>query len=63
MIPTELNGSLILYRKLVRPYFLKHHSGVDSVLAKAKDSGNKVDESEPSITGVFSATKLLDKSD
>lgn len=39
MIPTELNGSLILYKKVVRPYFLKHHNSVDDILSKAKDSG------------------------
>lgn len=25
MLPTEQNGSTIIYAKLVRPYFLKHH--------------------------------------
>jgi receptor expression-enhancing protein 5/6 len=42
MIPTELNGSLILYRRLVRPYFLKHHNNVDEMLAKAKNSAHKL---------------------
>ncbi|XP_044264659.1 receptor expression-enhancing protein 5 [Tribolium madens] len=42
MIPTELNGSLILYRRIVRPYFLKHHNAVDDVLAKAKDEAHKL---------------------
>ncbi|RZC36300.1 receptor expression-enhancing protein 5 [Asbolus verrucosus] len=39
MIPTELNGSLVLYRRIVRPYFLKHRASVDDILIKAKDSG------------------------
>ncbi|KAH8322511.1 hypothetical protein KR074_000401 [Drosophila pseudoananassae] len=32
MLPTEQNGSTIIYAKLVRPYFLKHHESVDRIL-------------------------------
>lgn len=39
MIPTEFNGSLILYKRVIRPNFLKHYGKIDSALNKAKDSG------------------------
>lgn len=42
MIPTEFNGSLILYRKIVKPYFLKHHKNIDATLDKVKDSGKYI---------------------
>ncbi|XP_017049595.1 receptor expression-enhancing protein 5 isoform X2 [Drosophila ficusphila] len=32
MLPTGLNGSNIIYAKLVRPYFLKHHESVDKFI-------------------------------
>ncbi|XP_017133055.1 receptor expression-enhancing protein 5 isoform X2 [Drosophila elegans] len=32
MLPTEQNGSTIIYHKLVRPYFLKHHESVDRII-------------------------------
>lgn len=39
MIPTEFNGSILLYRKIIKPYFLKHHQVIDDTLNKVKDSG------------------------
>lgn len=44
MIPTDFNGSLTLYNKLVRPYFLKHHGVIDDALDKVKEKVNKVTE-------------------
>ncbi|XP_017069017.1 receptor expression-enhancing protein 5 isoform X2 [Drosophila eugracilis] len=32
MLPFERNGSTIIYHKLVRPYFLKHHESVDRII-------------------------------
>ncbi|XP_050299480.1 receptor expression-enhancing protein 5 isoform X2 [Anthonomus grandis grandis] len=47
MIPTEFNGSLVLYNRIVRPYFLKHHNVIDDTLNKVKEQVNKVtDKSE-----------------
>ncbi|XP_022907318.1 receptor expression-enhancing protein 5 isoform X2 [Onthophagus taurus] len=43
MIPTEFNGSIILYNRIVRPYFLKHHAAVDQLLDKAKQAFDKKD--------------------
>lgn len=63
MIPTELNGSLILYKRIVRPYFLKHHGSVDNVLSKAKESGKKQKINYYSINIQFLAQKLLEKSE
>ncbi|XP_065167820.1 receptor expression-enhancing protein 5 [Atheta coriaria] len=45
MIPTDFNGSIILYNSVVRPYFLKHKSAVDEAIDK----------------GVKAASKLLNK--
>ncbi|XP_061457927.1 receptor expression-enhancing protein 6 [Rhineura floridana] len=33
MAPVSWNGSQVLYRSLIRPWFLKHHQTVDSVLS------------------------------
>ncbi|XP_026581137.1 receptor expression-enhancing protein 6-like, partial [Pseudonaja textilis] len=33
MAPFSWNGSQVLYRSLIRPWFLKHHRTVDSVLS------------------------------
>ncbi|XP_019866769.1 receptor expression-enhancing protein 5 [Aethina tumida] len=42
MVPIEFNGSLVLYKKIVRPYFLKHQQSVDSILDKAKEGAHKL---------------------
>ncbi|KAI4467217.1 hva22-like protein [Holotrichia oblita] len=36
MIPTELNGSLIIYNKFVRPKFLQHHTVIDEAIDKGE---------------------------
>ncbi|KRT80404.1 hypothetical protein AMK59_6638 [Oryctes borbonicus] len=41
MIPTELNGSLMIYKKFVRPQFLKHHNVIDEAMDKASKLINK----------------------
>uniref|UniRef100_A0A0K8TRV3 Receptor expression-enhancing protein n=1 Tax=Tabanus bromius TaxID=304241 RepID=A0A0K8TRV3_TABBR len=41
MLPVENNGSVIIYRNIVRPYFVKHHEAADKALddlvGKAKE--------------------------
>ncbi|XP_030081414.1 receptor expression-enhancing protein 5 isoform X2 [Drosophila hydei] len=32
MLPVDNNGSVIIYNKLVRPHFLKHHASVDKII-------------------------------
>ncbi|XP_066259504.1 receptor expression-enhancing protein 5 isoform X2 [Euwallacea similis] len=44
MIPSDFNGSLAIYNKIVRPYFLKHHNTIDETLNKVKEQVNKVTE-------------------
>lgn len=44
MIPTEFNGSLFLYRKIIKPYFLKNHQTIDNTLNKVKDTATKLIE-------------------
>lgn len=39
MLPGDLNGSLILYKRLLRPYFLKHSGAIDESINKVKDTG------------------------
>ncbi|CAG9763940.1 unnamed protein product [Ceutorhynchus assimilis] len=47
MIPSDYNGSVTLYHRIVRPYFLKHHGTIDETLNKVKEQVNKVtDKSE-----------------
>ncbi|XP_077295559.1 receptor expression enhancing protein B isoform X2 [Arctopsyche grandis] len=30
-IPLDINGSLFIYNKIIRPYYLKHHSKIDEL--------------------------------
>lgn len=39
MAPIENNGSLILYRRIIRPYFLRYHHKVDQFISSAHDAG------------------------
>lgn len=32
MLPMEQNGSFVIYNRVIRPYFLKHHEAVDTAL-------------------------------
>ncbi|KAL0131796.1 hypothetical protein PUN28_002979 [Cardiocondyla obscurior] len=38
MAPTEYNGSLILYRRLIRPKFIQYQPGLDRLLSNARDT-------------------------
>lgn len=40
MGPNEFNGSLILYRKIIRPRFVQYEPKVDKLLSDASDIGN-----------------------
>lgn len=42
MMPTDFNGSIILYNRIIRPYFLKHHGAIDGTLSSLKDSATKM---------------------
>jgi len=42
MSPNEMNGSIIIYNKIIRPKFLAHHGDVDSIISKAKDEAAKL---------------------
>lgn len=42
MAPIENNGSLILYRRIIRPYFLRYHHKVDEFISSAHDAAVKV---------------------
>jgi len=46
MIPTEFNGSLILYNKIIKPYFVKHHKKIDDAVSKVRDSASKLLDKE-----------------
>lgn len=37
MAPTEYNGSLILYRRIIRPKFLQYQPGLDRFLSTTRD--------------------------
>lgn len=39
MVPIEYNGSLILYRRFIRPQFLKYQPNVDSFISNTRDAG------------------------
>ncbi|XP_024886334.1 receptor expression-enhancing protein 5-like isoform X2 [Temnothorax curvispinosus] len=38
MAPTEYNGSLILYRRVIRPKFIQYQPGLDRLLSNARDT-------------------------
>lgn len=39
MMPTEYNGSLVLYRRVIRPAFLRHKGTIDDTISNLKDTG------------------------
>jgi receptor expression-enhancing protein 5/6 len=41
-LPISANGTNLIYNRIVRPVFLKHHGSVDNVLNKATDVAHKV---------------------
>ncbi|VEN58360.1 unnamed protein product, partial [Callosobruchus maculatus] len=42
MIPISNNGSVILYNKIIRPYFLKHHTVIDNTINSIKENASKL---------------------
>jgi len=48
MAPTPSNGSVLLYTKIILPFFLKHEVKIDSVMKdvkdKASDAADKIKE-------------------
>jgi receptor expression-enhancing protein 5/6 len=47
MAPSPSNGAELLYKRIIRPFFLKHQSQVDSVVKDLKD---KAKETADAIT-------------
>ncbi|XP_049785051.1 receptor expression-enhancing protein 6-like [Schistocerca cancellata] len=41
-VPLEANGSMVIYRNVIRPYFIKHHAQVDSAMSNIADSATKL---------------------
>jgi len=41
MVPIEYNGSLILYRRFIRPQFLKYEPNVDNFISNTRDAAMK----------------------
>lgn len=41
MAPIENNGSVVMYQKVIRPYFLKHQNAVDDLINNAQDKLKK----------------------
>lgn len=41
MAPIEYNGSLILYRRIIRPQFLKYEPNVDTFISNTRDAAVK----------------------
>ncbi|KAK2153352.1 hypothetical protein LSH36_300g05076 [Paralvinella palmiformis] len=42
MLPTNWNGSLKIYYRIIRPFFLKHQKKVDDALDKAATTAQEV---------------------
>ncbi|XP_055839699.1 receptor expression-enhancing protein 5 isoform X2 [Episyrphus balteatus] len=45
MLPIESNGSNIIYHRVIRPYFLKHHQAADKLMDDMMDKAKKSIES------------------
>lgn len=45
MLPIESNGSNVIYHRIVRPYFLKHHQAADKIIDDMMDKARKSVES------------------
>lgn len=62
MMPTDFNGSLVLYKRVIRPYFLKHHGTIDNTLQNIKDSGKYMIKLNKivilNVCFLFTATKI-----
>ncbi|MBN3276095.1 REEP5 protein, partial [Polyodon spathula] len=56
MAPTPSNGSMIIYHRIIRPFFLKHEAKMDRVVKDLKD---KASEAADTITNEGKATTLL----
>lgn len=41
-IPIHNNGSIIIYTKFIRPYFLKHEGDIDEVVNDLSKKGNNI---------------------
>lgn len=41
-IPIHNNGSIILYTKVIRPYFLKHEGDIDQAVNEFSKKGKKI---------------------
>ncbi|KAK2498718.1 hypothetical protein MC885_002746 [Smutsia gigantea] len=41
MVPSPSNGAELLYRRIIRPFFLKHESQVDGVVSDLKDKARE----------------------
>lgn len=39
MVPTSFNGSIFLYNRLIRPYFLRTHGAIDDSLNRIRAQG------------------------
>ena len=42
MLPTDLNGSMVIYNRIIKPYYLKHHSVIDDTIHKAQHQAAKL---------------------
>jgi len=47
MVPTSWNGSIVIYRRFIRPFVLKYQDKIDKTLDQAKEAGSElIDEAQ-----------------
>ncbi|KAF2904044.1 hypothetical protein ILUMI_02141 [Ignelater luminosus] len=44
MIPTDLNGSLMIYKNVIKPYFLQYHETVDKACSAVQAKASEIIE-------------------
>lgn len=42
MLPTSNNGAVVIYQRVVRPYFLKHQNTADEAIDKLADKAKEI---------------------
>jgi len=60
---SPLQGSSIIYHRIIRPYFLKHESAIDNVVKKGAAQVSKITDAAVETAKDIAAEQQLNKSD
>jgi len=60
---SPLEGSSVIYHRVIRPYFLKHESAIDDAVRKGTQQANKIADAAMEKAKDYAAEQQLNKSD